>query len=55
MEKIDEFVRILKIPKLGKYGIAESSIDVIVDRTDNKNNPAKLNGEELRRIMRESI
>jgi alcohol dehydrogenase class IV len=55
MEKIDEFTRILKIQKLGKYGITEAAIDGIVDRTDNKNNPAKLEREELRKIMKESI
>lgn len=55
IEKVGEYVRVLKIPKLGKFGVTASSVDAIVDRTDNKNNPAKLEKDELRKILMESI
>jgi alcohol dehydrogenase class IV len=55
IEKIEDYARLLKIPRLGNYGITASSIDEIIDKTDNKNNPAKLEKDELRKILMESI
>jgi alcohol dehydrogenase class IV len=55
IEKLEEFVHILKIPGLGSYGVTASSFDAIIDKTDNKNNPAKLDKEDMRKILMESI
>ena len=55
IKKIEEFVRILRIPKLGKYGITAASISAIVDKTDNKNNPVTLDKEDMRKILMESL
>lgn len=55
IDKLEEFTRVLKIPKLGRFGITASSIEAIVDRTDNKNNPVKLDKEDLKRILIESL
>jgi alcohol dehydrogenase class IV len=55
VEKIEEYTRILKIPRLGSFGITEESIGAIVDKTDNKNNPVKLDKDDLREILKESL
>jgi alcohol dehydrogenase class IV len=55
VEKIEEYARVLKIPRLGSFGITEESIGAIVDKTDNKNNPVKLDKEDLREILMESL
>lgn len=55
IEKLEEYTHILKIPRLGSFGITESAISAIVDKTDNKNNPVKLGKEDLRKILRESL
>lgn len=53
--KLESYARALTIPMLGKYGITASSIPAIVEKTDNKNNPAKLDKEDLRKILIERI
>jgi alcohol dehydrogenase len=55
IEKLEELTRILKIPKLGSFGITESAISTIIDKTDNKNNPVKLDKDDLRKILMESL
>jgi alcohol dehydrogenase class IV len=55
VEKIGDYTRILQIPRLGSFGITEESIGAIVDKTDNKNNPIKLDKEDLRKILTESL
>jgi alcohol dehydrogenase class IV len=59
---IDGFVRYLyslndelKLPRLGKYGINENEIDEICSATECKNNPVKLNMEELKEIISRRI
>jgi alcohol dehydrogenase class IV len=41
----------LKLPGLIKCGIDEKEIGIICSQTENKNNPAKLNGEDLAEIL----
>jgi alcohol dehydrogenase class IV len=53
--KLESYARDLAIPRLGKYGITASSIPEIVEKTDNKNNPAILDKEDLRKILMERI
>jgi alcohol dehydrogenase class IV len=55
IEKLEEYTRLLKIPRLGTYGITTDSIGSIIDKTDNKNNPVKLEKEDLRKILMESL
>ena len=55
VEKLSEFARLLKMPKLSAYGITSSDITAIVDKTDNKNNPVELDKEDLRKILMESV
>ena len=42
IDRIDEWVDFLKIPKLSEYGVQEGDIDKIISETGNKNNPVKL-------------
>lgn len=52
---LDIWTRILKMPKLGKYGISRQNIDMIVSETDNKSNPVKLNKETIKSILLKRI
>lgn len=48
---LDVWTRTLKMPKLGDYGISHQNIDMIVNETDNKSNPVKLDKEAIKRIL----
>jgi alcohol dehydrogenase class IV len=41
----------LDLPKLGKFGVGEADIERILQQTDNKNNPVKLNSHQLAEIV----
>lgn len=58
----DEFITLLyawteklSIPKLSAYGITENDLDKIINATENKNNPIRLNKEEMRKILLERL
>jgi alcohol dehydrogenase class IV len=55
VEKLSEFTRLLEMPTLAAFGISESDITAIADKTDNKNNPVKLDKDDLRKILLERI
>ena len=45
----------LKIPVLEKYGITENDFDKIINETSNKNNPVKLENQDLLNILSERL
>jgi len=47
VKTINEWLEILKIPPLGHYGITEKDLTKIAEKTGNKNNPIKLDREEI--------
>jgi alcohol dehydrogenase class IV len=51
VELIDDWTNKLNLPLLADYGIEEKDIDVIIEGTGIKNNPAKLSGEDIREIL----
>jgi len=51
IDTIDEWTDILKLPSLKDYGIGEKEFDRIIDSTGNKNNPVKLDRDEIRKIL----
>ena len=51
VEKLAEWTEMLEIPRLSEYGVTESDIDVIVEKSDNKNNPVELDSSDIRRII----
>lgn len=51
IKKIGEWAKILKIPVLSEYGIQISDINRIVEKTRNKNNPVKLDKNEIKKIL----
>ena len=55
IERLDEWIQTLKIPRLGDYGVAESDVDKIVAATGLKKNPAPLDNDALREIIVERI
>ncbi len=48
---LEKWIRSLKIPKLGEYGIEEKDLDKIVNSSSNKNNPVKLSPEQIKRML----
>lgn len=55
MEIMTEWTETMNINRLGKYGIKNSDIDKIVSITDVKNNPFKLEKEDLIEILESRI
>ncbi len=55
IERIYEWIDILKIPRLGKYGMTEGDIDKIASRAENKNNPVSISKEVIEKIIRERL
>lgn len=45
----------LDIPKLGKYGIEDIHLDMIIRETGQKNNPSKLSDDQLKNILKERL
>ncbi len=55
IEKLKVYTDLLKIPKLGKFGIDKSDIELIVNNTSNKNNPYQLSKNDLIKILEDRI
>jgi alcohol dehydrogenase class IV len=51
IDRIDELTEAMKLPRLGKLGIAVRDIDKIVDSTSLKDNPVALDREDMRKIL----
>lgn len=55
VEKLHEWTEVLKLPLLGEFGVTRSDIDLIIERTENKNNPAQLERDVIRRVIESRI
>jgi alcohol dehydrogenase class IV len=51
METIDEWTETLEIPLLSEYGVRDSDLERIVQGAGNKNNPVRLNEEEIKDLL----
>jgi len=51
VETLENWTKQLNIERLGKYGITYTDIDNIIERTGLKNNPVKLNLEDIKEIV----
>ncbi|WP_319201979.1 iron-containing alcohol dehydrogenase [uncultured Ilyobacter sp.] len=51
VDEVKRLTEVMKIPKLGRYGITEQDLDKIIEKTGNKNNPVKLTKEELKEML----
>jgi alcohol dehydrogenase class IV len=52
---IEAWAADMQIPRLGAYGVTSADVARIVAATDNKNNPVKLNAEELTEVLSISL
>ena len=52
---IDDWTKLLAIPKLGAYGMQESDLEKIIAITGQKNNPVKLDKQDLLEILTECL
>ncbi|MCX7679993.1 MAG: iron-containing alcohol dehydrogenase [Spirochaetes bacterium] len=52
---LEEWVELLKMPRLSKFGIRESDFDEILSQSSNKNNPASLSKDEMRCILAQRL
>lgn len=48
---LEEWVELLKMPRLSKFGITARDVDEIAAQSGNKNNPTVLTKEEIREIL----
>jgi alcohol dehydrogenase class IV len=55
IDYLNEITFILKLPKLGALGVNESDLSEICQKTEIKNNPAKLSQGELEEILRRRL
>jgi alcohol dehydrogenase class IV len=55
VEKLSEYADLLKLPPFSSFGITASSIDAIIDKTNNRNNPVVLTAADLRAILMNAI
>jgi alcohol dehydrogenase class IV len=55
IQKIDHWISLLHIPKLGAFGVSRSDVDKIASHTENKNNPVKLSKDKIKEIISERI
>lgn len=53
IDKIEEWINKLNIPKFGNFGISSCHFEKIIEKTGLKNNPVKLKKEHLIRILEE--
>lgn len=51
VEKLGEWTELLRLPRLGAYGMRETDIDRIVEKTGNRKNPVKLDRDEIGEIL----
>ncbi|MBZ4647093.1 MAG: hypothetical protein PWR27_120 [Petroclostridium sp.] len=51
VQKIEEWIKLLKIPRLSEYGISKNDLDKIVEKSGNKNNPVKLGKEHIKQLL----
>jgi len=51
IDHIDELIAIMKLPRLGKYGLESGQIDKIIDSTSLKDNPVSLDKSDMRNIL----
>ncbi|MBN1349225.1 iron-containing alcohol dehydrogenase [candidate division KSB1 bacterium] len=54
-DKLDEWIDLLDLPRLGDFGVQANDIDRIVRETGNKNNPIILDETEIRQILSSRI
>ncbi len=52
IQKLAEWIELLRIPRLGEYGITEADIDRIAAEAGNKNNPVALDTDDIGKILR---
>jgi len=52
IEKVDEWIETLSVPRLSAYDIQEEDLDDIISETGNKNNPAPLDKDEISTVLR---
>lgn len=53
--ELEKLTEELAIPRLGGYGIIEDHLEAILDQSGNKYNPAELDYEEMRAILRQRL
>ncbi|TFG14684.1 MAG: iron-containing alcohol dehydrogenase [Promethearchaeota archaeon] len=55
VERLQEMTNKLNLKRLGDYGVNKASIDAIIPKTSNKNNPIQHSKEDLRTILENRI
>ncbi len=51
IDHIDDLIAIMKLPRLGKFGLEAGQIDKIIDFTSLKDNPVSLDKSDMRNII----
>lgn len=52
---LETWIDMLNIPRLGDYGVTEKDLDMIVEKTGNKNNPVNLNQKTIKKILQKRL
>jgi alcohol dehydrogenase len=51
VDRLEEMTKKLDLKRLGEYGVTKESIEAIVPKTSNKNNPIQHSEEDLKKIL----
>jgi alcohol dehydrogenase class IV len=51
VELLEEWTELLNMPRLSSFGVKKEDFGLIIAQSGNKNNPAKLNSEEISEIL----
>ncbi len=55
VQKLEEWVENLTVPRLGTFGVRKSDVDRIVAKTSGKNNPIALTKDQIKQIIEERL
>jgi alcohol dehydrogenase len=55
VDRLEEWVEALRLPRLGGYGLTAENVESIAARRPNKNNPVRLEADEIAAVLRERM
>lgn len=55
VQQLEDWLKLLKIPRLSQYGATEKDLPKIIEKTGQKNNPVELSTDQLTQILKNRL
>lgn len=55
VQQLENWLKLLKIPRLSQYGATEKDLPKIIEKTGQKNNPVELSADQLTQILKNRL